>query len=332
MTTEQLNPAFVDSIDHGWENERFARIPVMNPSSCVMFFGKRGSGKSAVMAKMGKDEARLGRKVWYWPPDFNFKYGEPIELLELASMPDYLYDGALLIDEIQIMASNLRTISTANQMVGSILQQVRKRGLNVYGTSNQPGRIDQTVSLQTDFHFDCFMMEDPRCSHIGYHRKDCRDHVRMRWTDTNGYFGYDKRHKDGRRRGRAIVWNIRDIYATYNTRAIADLGDVMSVTKASILQISAQKQNGLSNDELVERLRDEWVPQMVKDGTKRIAAGMIAKSITDQLGIKVAAVTVGKALSQLGITSTVLSSGRFAMLPPVEKLAQWQREGHWDQE
>lgn len=312
-----------------FENERWAKIPILPPSSCVMFFGKRGSGKSAVMAKMGKDEANLGKKVWYWPPDYQFKYGEPIDLLTLAKLPTWLRDGALLLDEIQILASNLRTISTANQMIGSILQQVRKRGLNVYGTSNQPGRIDGTVALQTDYHYNCFMMEDQRCASYGYHIPSCDDHVRVRWVDTNGLHGYDRRFKDGRRRGRFVIWKIRDVYATYNTGAIADLADVMSVTKQAILDQKLDDGVGMSTAELTAKLRNEWIPALVKSGTKRAVPSVLANTFNEQFGLSLDPRTLGKALREIGIPSVRLNEGRFAVLPPEEHLDLWIRTGDW---
>lgn len=313
-----------------WGNERWTRVPILPDSTCLMFFGKRGSGKSAVMAKMGKDEAQMGRKVWYWPPDYRFKYGEPIDLLTLSSMPDWLRDGALLLDEMQVLASNLRTIATSNQMIGSVMQQLRKRGLNVYGTSNQPGRIDATIALQTDFHYNCFRMEDPRCKKHGHHISSCDDHIRMRWVDTNGNYGYDKRYKDGRKRGRTVVWKIRDVYATYNTGAIADLADVMAIDKNKILNHKSDANAGLPFAELVKELRNTWIPWLVADqGTRMATPANLALSINEQFGYNIETRLMGRALSELGLQAERSNRGRIATLPPPEYLETWMRDGTW---
>lgn len=325
------HPFADDGVQPGAEsfvNERWSEIPVLPDSYCMMFFGERGSGKSAVMAKCLKDEAALGKPVWYWPPDYKFKYGQPIDALTLYSLPDWLRDGAVGIDEIQVLLNRLRTVSTANIMGGAMLQQLRKRGLNFYGTSNQPGRVDETVALQTDFHFFCERIEDHRCKERGYHMRSCDDHIRMRYVDTNRKFGPDPRYYDGRKRGRAVVWKIRDVYGAYNTGAIADLAEVVSITKASIIEQKEESTAKIKTESLVETLRTKWIPWAVAEGHKSLAVSAFRATINEKFGLNVSNTMLGTALKELGLGSKSNGTVRVVTLPPMERLEDW-RKGLW---
>lgn len=312
----------------GAASERWSRIPILPDSYCLMFFGKRGSGKSAVMAKCGKDEAELGKPVWYWPADYSFKYGEPIDLRTLYSLPEFLQNGALLIDEVQNFANALRSMSTANIMAGSMLQQIRKRGLNVYGTSNAPRRIDRTIAAQTSFHYYCSMVKDPRCDIRGYHMISCDDHVVARWTDTNGEYGVDKWHKDGRKRGNVVFWKIRDMYKVYNTEAIADVAEALSITKDDIVQARAGRDAGIQTEDLVISLRDVWIPWAVNQaGWRTLTPANFTMGINERYQLKISVNQMVMALKTLGLQSKHNGEARIITLPPKTNLDDWRRGG-----
>jgi hypothetical protein len=315
--------------------DRNAVIPVMADSSCIMFFGERGSGKSAMLAVEGKAAAMMGKRVWYWPPSYDFKYGEPIDLETLVALPDWLHTGYLLLDEVQILASNMRSMSTGNQAIGAILQQIRKRGLDVAGSSNQPGRIDQTIALQTDFHYHCFKMTDPKCLAKGKHGPSCDDHVRMRWVDTNGHFGTSPHHKDGRKRGIAVAWKIRDVYNSYNTKALASFGDVLALTKDAIIEKMNEAKGGgagVSQDKLQNILRG-WVPWYIENyGVTEVTAAAIAAALEEHEGLKVGPRAVGQAFAAIGLPSVRTNRGRMVQLPPAEYIATWKATGSWPRE
>lgn len=325
-----VHPFADDGIEPGPEpvNERWAEIPILPDAFCLMFFGQRGSGKSAVIAKCGKDEAAAGKQVWYWPESFKFKYGKPIDALTLYSMPDYLQNGVLLVDEFQVLMNRLRTVSTANLLGGTMLQQLRKRGLNVYGTSNDPGRLDQTVSEQTDWHYFCELIKDQRCYEKGYHMRSCDDHVRVRFVDTNRKFGNDYRHWDGRKRGRGVFWKIRDVYGVYDTGAIADITEVMAITKENIMNRKVDSESGLSLQSLVETLRTQWVPWAATSGYTNIGVAAFTATVNEKFGFKLTSQQMGIALKELGLRSKSNGKARVVALPPKERINDWQ-DGLW---
>lgn len=316
-----------DQDDFG-DVERWERIPILPDSYAVMLFGKRGSGKSAAMAYFGLEEYELGKNVWYWPPDYTFKYGEPIEAKTLYSLPDWLRNGAVLIDELQVLMNSLRTMSTANIMGGTMFQQLRKRGLNIYGTSNQPGRLDATVSLQTNMHAFCDRLVDDRCAAQGYHGPTCHDTILLNWVDTNKEFGIDARYYDGRKRFKSIIGKIRDVYPIYNTGAVADVTDVMAITKEAVLAEKEGRQVGLSEDELIDALRDNWIPWAVEQGHKRLTPAAFARSLNETHDLQITSRALGRALAALNLGAKKTNQGRIVVLPTKDQLAAW-RSGLW---
>lgn len=295
---------------------------------CAMFFGKRGSGKSAVMARFAEKEYQAGRRVWYWPRDYAFVHGEYIDILDLYSLPDWLKDGVVLIDEIQVLFNRMRTISTSNLIGGVMLQQLRKRNLDIYGTSNQPNKIDNTVALQTDWHAYCQMEEDPRCLRREFHLRKCTDGVLMRVVDTNGQHGSDPRYKDGRRRFHAVASEIRKAYGLYNTLAVADMVEVIGITKEQILQRRADSNMGIGEAELVDAVISQWVPWMVAQGHTTLAVAAFTRHVNAEFGLKIERSRMGAALNQAGLESRRTSKARIIDLPPADKLEAFQM-GAW---
>lgn len=311
-------------------NNRWGYPPVLAETFCVMLFGERGSGKSALMVKWLKEEAEAGKPVWYWPPDLKIKFrkgkgiGEanPIDAEELFSLPRYMKHGAVGIDEIQVLLNRMRTVSIANQMGGTMLQQLRKNDLNVYGTSNQPERIDGSVEKQTTLHYWCKLIQDPSCLKRGYHPPSCTDHVRYQYTDTNNKYGHDYKYRDGRKRGRWFEL-IRETYDLYNTHSIADYGDVLELNKESILERRAERKSKIKGPALQEALRSQWIPWAVKQGHRQLTPGIFAVNINDKFGLNVSGIQVGIALKNLGLETRSNGQARVFELPPLDRLDAW---------
>lgn len=326
----QAVPGYEDG--RSWNNPadeeslvRKVRLPIEKKTHCIMLFGKRGSGKSAAMAGFGKSEAQAGRNVWYWPPDYRFRYGTPIDAQTLYSLPEWLNNGVILIDEIQVLMNRARTVSTANLMGAAMLQQMRKRGLDIIGTSNSPMRLDSAVSQQTTMHAYCEKFDDPRCVQYGEHIPDCRDAVKMNFVDTNMEHGADYRHWDGRKRWTIWHFRLRKIYPIYNTGAIADIGEVISMTKDQIVGDRSDEKAGMSAPDLVEALRKTWVPWMVNDRkVSTVAVASFTAMINETQGLKLDPGRVGKALRDLGLPSRSNGKSRLVHLPPADRLVDWQ--------
>lgn len=301
-----------------------------------MLFGKRGNGKSAVMAKLLLDERKQNRPVWYWPEDYGFKYGKAIDIKDLYSLPDWLHDGTVGIDEIQVLLNKARTISTANLLGGTMLQQLRKRNLNIIGTSNQPRKIDGTVELQTDWHAFCKRIIDPRCEATAkrtkqgkrFHLKDCQDGVVLRMVDTNGNQGVDPRYKDGRKRKLAYCADIREGWAIYNTKAIADAMESVSMTKDSIMDWHESRKSGTTLEELTDKLTEVWIPWLADQGHRSLAVAQFTRYINENYGLKIGSRRMGAALASIGMKSKKTASANVVTLPKPEEIDAFQM-GVW---
>ena len=318
----QLPPVEVE------DNVKLGPFAIKPRSTCVMFFGKRGSGKSAVMARFARLEHDAGRKVWYWPEDYGFKPGVPISVIDLYSLPEWLRDGTVLLDEIQVLLNRMRTISTADLIGATMLQQLRKRNLNIFGTSNQPGKIDSTVALQTDWHAHCEYYTDMRCDGKTHHLANCHDAVKLKLVDTNQALGSDPRYKDGRKRSVTVAHNIRREFDVYNTDAIADVVDAIGVTKEQIMERRASKNMGIGNEELIDAVITRWVPWMVGQGHTTLAVGAFTRYVNAEFEYEITTGKMGVALNAAGLETRRTSKARIVDLPPADKVEAFQM-GAW---
>lgn len=343
-------------------SERWLTPPVLPQAEIYGLFGKRGSGKTATMIWFLSQEAAVNKRgVWYWPKELNFKYGEYIEAADLFSLPPYLKNGAIGLDEMQVLANSTQAVSTRNQMLGVFLQQVRKRGINVYFTSNEPERIEHSVERHTTYHFKCTLFSDPRCTESdyarqyrrtcplcvemygenppgkpvtdhGHHISSCQDWVRLQAVDTNRQHGIDPWHKDGRKRRDFFVHNLRDVYGMYNTEGIADYAEVLSIDKKKIIDRHQDKKAGMSFQDLCTTLRLDWVPWAVGEGHSVIVPAMFTAAVNEKFGLSIDARTMGKAFTAVGLQSVLGRADgevqRRVTLPPPGKLKDWQ-DGLW---
>ena len=312
MTTERKIPA--------------GRIPTLPGSTVMGLFGERGAGKSAAMAWYGLQEAALGRPIFYYPEDFGLKCdgAEPMAPDELVSMPDRMNGATILIDEVQEVLSKFRAAATSSLLLMSFFRQTRKRGANVIFTSNDPGGINSSLANQTDFHGNCRIIEDARCKKFGYHLKYCTDTVRIRVKDTQGKFGLIPGRKDGRK-GFVQFVMIADVYPLYNTASIADLSEVMRLTKASLIN----KKDNERYATLDKTLRDEIIPSLASQGLKVIVPGLFVDVLKRERDITIDSRELGKRLRSIGLPYKRQSKGMVSQLPNLEQLPDWL-DGVWD--
>jgi hypothetical protein len=289
-------------------------------------FGERGAGKSAVMAWYGLQEAEHGRPIFYYPEDFSLKCegAEAMSPEELVSMPDRMERATILIDEVQEVLSKFRAAATSSLLLMSFFRQTRKRGANVIFTSNDPGGINSALANQTDFHGQCKMIEDMRCYQLGYHRKFCTDTVRIRIKDTQGKYGLVQGRKDGRK-GFVQLVMVSDVYPLYNTASIADLSEVMRLTKSNLIN----RKDDENYAELDRALRQDIVPSLASQGLKVIVPGLFVDVLKRERNIDIDPSILGKRLRRIGLPVKKTSKANVYQLPNLEQLPDWL-DGVWD--
>lgn len=312
----------------------YSGIPVQADSTVYGLFGDRGEGKSCAMAYMGLRAAAAGRKVLYTPADFDFKYGEAVDLVDLIQMADKLSGATILMDEMQVLLSKWRVATAVSWSLRTFFQQIRKRGCNVYFTTNSPSELDSTLQDQTDYHGYCHRFVDPRCSKspLREHLTDCKDTIMVSFTDTQGTHGLVADPLSGnkrRKRGRWYVHPALPIYTTYNTFAIADVADMMAITRDKIVQDSAERRSMMTLEQIKDLMREQIIPSIVEKGFNAIRPTELAKQIAadftvDGKPLVLTPEILGHAFTKLGLERDRRTLGSYWILPEKEELEAWK--------
>jgi hypothetical protein len=309
-------------------SRRFSQVPIQKKSRIFGIFGERGQGKSLAMCAMAEAEHRRNpsRPIFYFPADYAYVHGEPLELRDMVTFPERLWHATLLVDEAQVLWSKFRTSTYGNRAGMTFLQQIRKRGCDLVYTTNSPDQLDPATAEQTDYHCYCTKFDDPRCDpdKFEYHLADCRDWVSQRWVDTRRRHGSSGSHKDGRKRFYRRIDNIIRYYTLYNTAAILSSREINALSARAVRQADADEKMGMSMDQLCSLLRREIVPELVRSGVTAINASGFADHLVKTRGITVEPNALGKACNQIGLIQTRTMSKRTYKLPFAEDVKDWQ--------
>ncbi len=275
-----------------------------------------------------------GRKVFYYPESFGFNYkkGEnqalPMSPSQLVKIPEVLNNSVVLIDEIQELLSKYRANTTATMMIMSFFRQVRKRGCRVYFTSNDPDNINPAVANQCDYHAWVSFHEDKRCHKAGYHlignpASACKDYLTVRLFDTQK--NYKKGNKDSLY---GAVTHVSRMYKFYDTTSVADVSEVLGLTKASVLDDKQQESIGMSWRELDNNI-EEVIGSLVAQGFDQLVPRQFVKVLFDQKKINIPDHVLGKRLTQMGLSKNRRSGGYVYHLPPDQETYEKWINGVW---
>lgn len=136
-------------------------------SLIIGFIGARGSGKSVGASKMAIWEYMLaGYDVWSnMDISFTLNYkgkpikeyrSKPLDDISLTNLDDIYQNGLLLVDEVNMEFSEARrSMSNKNLMFSYILQQLRKRRMNLIWTAQSEMHCDDRLRFQSDFIILC---------------------------------------------------------------------------------------------------------------------------------------------------------------------------------
>jgi hypothetical protein len=136
-------------------------------SLIIGFIGARGSGKSVGASRMAIWEYMLhGYDVWSNMDiafTLNWKgkpvkeyHSKPLDDISLTNLDDIYQNGLLLVDEVNMEFSEARrSMSNKNLMFSYILQQLRKRRMNLIWTAQSEMHCDDRLRFQSDFIIMC---------------------------------------------------------------------------------------------------------------------------------------------------------------------------------
>lgn len=314
---------------------RFSNIEVITESRITAIFGKKGSGKSAFMAILLEgSRLRYNRDVFYFPEKYAFHEGTPLQASDLVTLSNKFDRAAIGIDEFQQVFSKYRAATYGNRTIGSWLQQVRKRGIELILTSNDPNQIDEALLEQVTLHMWCYMWEDKRCRGHKFHLLDCKDTLYYRIVDTHQKHGKTFFHWDGRKRRTFRVRRMIKYWPLYNTFASVDNLEISALNKEAVEMAYEDSQTDMPYEVFLNILAENIIPVLVERGTSILYparfSDLLANNTKNVDGKEIpdpiiaSAKRVGRALKHLGLLSKRGSAGNAYYLPRKDELEEWQ--------
>lgn len=169
--------------------------------SILLYLGRRGAGKTLSMVKDSYIYYKNGRRII---TNMNtLKFGDKMsneEILKLTKDSD-IYNCVLVIDEIQLLFDSRRSMKKENITFSNFIQQIRKRGIIMLGTT----QFDNTIDKRLRDHCDIIAL--PKIN------KDlllCR----VKYLDPTSSQDIEN---DGILEFSSIVYDMRDIFQLYDT-------------------------------------------------------------------------------------------------------------------
>lgn len=319
-------------------------IPVIEEYLVTGIIGEKGSGKSLLTAMLAEGaRIRENRKVFYFPEEYKFHEGEALTLNDIYTMDieakkgreSKYWKSVVLIEEIQRVFSKYGAATYRNQSFQSMMQQIRKLGIELIWNSNDPDGIDDSIIPQTDIHMRCIYFEDDRCRAYGYHRSDCKDRIIARVVDTQRKHGRNPNHYDGRKRYTTRFREVVKYFSLYNTFASVSATEISMMDKNAVLQAHSESQSTTTVQKLENLLAERIIPHIVVNlGWDRVIPSRFAKwleTATDEndenMNIVVSPKMLGMALANLGLPKKRNSAGMVYMLPEPDDIVNWQSGG-----
>jgi len=135
-------------------------------SLVVAIVGPRGSGKTLLLVWLALQDmshriACLSNVTIKGPmrcsPNRKVRTvaSEPLEYMNLVTMDDSIRRKLVAIDEINMYFDSLKFQSTGSQLFNSMIQQMRKRDLGLYYTTQNFRWVDNRIRTQTDLLITC---------------------------------------------------------------------------------------------------------------------------------------------------------------------------------
>lgn len=169
----------------------------------VLYVGARGRGKTLTMVKDGFISYKNGYKILR---NFNCKFGKFISNDDIINLDKHsnIYNAVLLVDEIQIFFDSRRSSKHQNVHFSNFVQQIRKRNVHIYCTTQYHNTVDLRLRQHLDFMAHPFYYEKYKVCEVTY--KDLQS------IETDLFSGVLKEPEEIK-----IVYNAVPIFDLYNT-------------------------------------------------------------------------------------------------------------------
>jgi len=117
-----------------------------------LILGRQGSGKTLFLVREAYKHYKQGKTIYA-----NFKLNFPFKRINYNDIVNCkLEDAVVLIDEIHLLLPSRNCMSVrSRQICDSFLSMVRKKGLEVYGTTQTERKVDVRFREEKDFLYIC---------------------------------------------------------------------------------------------------------------------------------------------------------------------------------
>ena len=113
------------------------------------------------------------------------------------------------------------------------------------------------------------------------------------------------------------------MYKWYDTTSIAKPSDVMSITKAKVMEQNIWESTGKTKEEVLKIIEDAIV-NLVNNGYTSVAPRGLSKILREEKKIDIMPSVIGQAIDNLNpLEKKRKSSGISYELPPKDKLQEW---------
>jgi len=122
---------------------------IVQESAVWAIVGRRGEGKSAILANIAEVDHSEGKKIVS-----NFDLSFPhikMTFAELILLPEELQDATVVFDEFQVGAGARNALRNSNKSINQFITQLRKRNIVLYFATQNFKYVDIDVRNQTDY-------------------------------------------------------------------------------------------------------------------------------------------------------------------------------------
>jgi len=117
----------------------------------TIYLGRRGAGKTTTMIKDAYIEYKKGRRIISNMESVPFAEYMSNDQIKQINKESAIEDAVLLIDELQIFFDSRRSMKKDNLNFSYFVQQTRKRGVDILGTTQFSNTVEKRVRDHTDF-------------------------------------------------------------------------------------------------------------------------------------------------------------------------------------
>ena len=187
------------AIENSFENIYY--IPPI-PYPITALIGDRGDGKTLTLTAIAMTYHRQGQNVYanYTLKGIPFK---KVDFETLASFPDWLHDGVVLIDEAHIGVDAYDFFSNRSRDIVKFTTQLRKRRLSMFYTTQIFTSVARRLRLLTNYTIECFRTETR-----GVIRLNLFDRSQLK-SSLNGYI-------------KTLIMDGRPFFQNYDTNEIIE--------------------------------------------------------------------------------------------------------------